>query len=149
MLRVSEDRLPELPERLDDQGDAMSRHESSDLEQALLLLPNLVKLTYRLLRDPRVASRDKRFALFALGYALSPIDLIPDVVPGIGRLDDLLVVAVALKRLLRSAGPDVVAAHWDGRSDVLYAVDSVLAAGAEALPRRLGRRRLGPRLFRA
>ncbi len=112
---------------------------ASDVKQALLLLPNLAKLVARLLRDPRIERREKTLALAAVGYAVSPLDLIPDTIPGIGRLDDLFVLAAALRHLIRAAGPEIVAEHWDGRGDVLYALESMLEAGAAAVPRRLRR----------
>jgi uncharacterized membrane protein YkvA (DUF1232 family) len=47
-------------------------------------------------------------------YLASPIDLIPDFLPGIGQLDDALLVAVALRYVVRQAGRDVVTELWPG-----------------------------------
>ena len=59
--------------------------------------------------------RRRRLALLALaGYLAFPLDLIPDFVPVVGQLDDALLVALALRSLTRSAGPDVVAELWPG-----------------------------------
>ena len=49
-----------------------------------------------------------------LAYLLSPIDLIPDVIPVIGYADDVIVVLWAVRRIIRSVGPDAVQAHWSG-----------------------------------
>jgi uncharacterized membrane protein YkvA (DUF1232 family) len=49
-----------------------------------------------------------------LAYLLSPIDLVPDFVPVAGHLDDALLIALALRHLLRAAGPEAVRAHWPG-----------------------------------
>ena len=68
-------------------------------------------MTGRLLRDPRVPRRWK-VALGALAlYLASPIDLVPDVIPIAGQLDDVLLVAVVLRGIVRAAGPGVVAEH--------------------------------------
>jgi uncharacterized membrane protein YkvA (DUF1232 family) len=77
-------------------------------------IPSLVKLLYRLGRDPRVSGFDKLLLAGAATYLASPYDLIPDWIPLLGRLDDLLVVAAALQRLLRRAGLDLLLEHWEG-----------------------------------
>jgi uncharacterized membrane protein YkvA (DUF1232 family) len=98
----------------------------SGLRDLLLLLPDLAVLLLRLLRDPRVSYGDKGIALLGLGYVLSPIDLLPEILLGpIGLLDDLFVVAATLSRLLNHVHPDVVRSHWPGRGDALDAIQRV------------------------
>ncbi len=102
--------------------------------EAILLIPNVVKLLGRIIRDPRVSVRRKSFAAAALVYVVSPIDLIPDFIVGFGQLDDLVIVAVALNNLIAGAGREVIEQHWDGSADSL---DLVLAAtewGTEIIP---------------
>ena len=96
------------------------------IKEAVLALPNMVKLVGRLVRDPRVPARSKAFAVLAAGYVLSPVDLVPDFIPFLGQSDDALVVILALHRLIRSAGEDVVLEHWDGSQDVLAIVENVV-----------------------
>jgi uncharacterized membrane protein YkvA (DUF1232 family) len=77
-------------------------------------VPDCAVLFGRLLRDPRVPRRRKLLlALLAL-YLASPIDLIPDFVPVAGQLDDALLVAFVLRRVLRGSGPELVREHWPG-----------------------------------
>ena len=78
------------------------------------LVPNLFRLFRGLLRDPRVPRRHKLLLGFAIAWIASPIDLIPEFVPVIGPLDDAIVAALVLRRVLRAAGPDVIAQHWRG-----------------------------------
>lgn len=102
--------------------------------EAVMLIPNVVKLLGRIIRDPRVSVRRKSFAVAALIYVISPIDLIPDFVGGFGQLDDLVIVAVALNHLIAGTGREVIEQHWDGSADSL---DLVLAAtewGTEIIP---------------
>lgn len=115
------------------------------IKEAALALPNLVKLVGRLVRDSRVPARSKAFALLAAGYVLSPVDLIPDFIPFLGQSDDVLVVILALHRLIRSAGEDVVLELWDGPQDVLAIVENVVDLAAGLVPARLSwlARRLG------
>ena len=60
-------------------------------------------------------------------YLASPIDLIPDFLPGLGQLDDALLVALALRYVVRRAGRNVVEELWPGSADGLRVV--LAAAG--------------------
>jgi uncharacterized membrane protein YkvA (DUF1232 family) len=62
-------------------------------------------------RDPRTPWYAKALALAVAGYALSPIDLIPDFIPILGYLDDLILLPVGLWLVLRMIPPDVLAEH--------------------------------------
>jgi uncharacterized membrane protein YkvA (DUF1232 family) len=98
----------------------------SSAGDVLLLLPDLAVLLFRLLRDPRVAWGDKALVVLGLGYVLSPVDLLPEFLFGpFGLLDDVLVVAATLSRLMNHVHPDVVRSHWSGKGDALEAVHRV------------------------
>jgi uncharacterized membrane protein YkvA (DUF1232 family) len=107
------------------------------MKEALLAFPRMVKLVGRLIRDPRVPRRAKAFALLALGYVVSPIDLIPDMIPVVGETDDILIVVLALHRLIRSAGHEVVEELWDGPQDILEIVEHAVDIAAGLVPARL------------
>ena len=62
-------------------------------------------------RDPRVPWHAKALALAVAAYALSPIDLIPDFIPVIGYLDDLIIVPVGIMIVVRMIPPEVMAEH--------------------------------------
>jgi len=114
-----------------------ARTRQEILKEAALLLPNLVKLLYRLLRDKRVPL-GRRLAMGGVAaYIVSPIDLIPDFVPVVGGVDDLLVVAFAIDYLLQASPDEVIDAHWDGTEDGLELVRGIAAWGVEMLPDRL------------
>lgn len=82
--------------------------------EALRLLPDLVRLVRRLAAD-RTLPRGLRLRLWALlAYLLSPLDLVPDVVPVVGYADDVVVVAWALRAVVRRAGEETLARHWPG-----------------------------------
>ena len=102
--------------------------------EAALLLPNLTKLLVRLIGDDRVPLRRKVFVGAVLGYVVSPIDLIPDFIVGIGHLDDIVLVSLAIDHLMSGTSEDVVLEHWDGSVDALDLVRSVFAWGAEIVP---------------
>jgi uncharacterized membrane protein YkvA (DUF1232 family) len=77
-------------------------------------VPDCVVLISRLVRDDRVPRRRKVLLAGLLGYLALPFDLVPDFVPVAGQLDDVLIVALVLRRFLRSGGADLVREHWPG-----------------------------------
>jgi len=100
--------------------------QASGLRDMLLLLPDLVILLLRLLRDERVSFRDKAIALAGLAYVLSPLDLMPEFLFGpFGLLDDLVVISATLLRLVNHVHPDVVRSHWAGQGDALEVIQRV------------------------
>jgi len=72
-----------------------------------------------------VPRRVKLPLLVLVPYLASPIDLIPDFIPVLGQLDDALLVALALRRLVRTAGADVVRELWPGSEQSLARILAV------------------------
>lgn len=67
-------------------------------------------LVYFAARDPRLPWPVRLLALAVAAYALSPIDLIPDFIPVIGYLDDLLIVPLGIALVVRLTPPEIIAA---------------------------------------
>ncbi len=100
---------------------------------ALRLLPDTIRLSRRLIADPGTP-RGPKVALLLLGLWLaSPIDLIPDFLPGIGQLDDLILAAIVLRFVGRRIGADRLHAAWPGTPE-----------SYDLLARLLGMRRVAP-----
>ena len=70
-----------------------------------------VHALYRAGRDPRVPWYAKALALCVAGYALSPIDLIPDFVPVLGYLDDVIIVPLGILLVVKLIPPEIMAEH--------------------------------------
>jgi uncharacterized membrane protein YkvA (DUF1232 family) len=62
-------------------------------------------------RDPRVPWYAKAVAIAVAAYALSPIDLIPDFIPVVGYLDDLIIVPLGIALVVRMIPPHIMAEH--------------------------------------
>ena len=107
------------------------------MADAALMLPNIVKLIGRLLLDPPVPRRAKITLGLAAAYVVSPIDLIPDVIPVIGWADDVLLVLFAIDSLIERAGPEIVDEHWDGPGDLLSLVREAVGLSRSIMPKRL------------
>jgi uncharacterized membrane protein YkvA (DUF1232 family) len=76
-------------------------------------VPDCLVLFTRLLRDRRLPRRHKILVGALIPYLAMPFDLIPDFVPIAGQLDDAVLVALVLRRVVRS-DPDLVREHWPG-----------------------------------
>lgn len=89
------------------------------LKEAASFLPDCVTLIRRLRKDPRVPRRAKLAVLVALVWVLSPIDLIPEFLPVIGPLDDIVVVALALRYAARRVPREALLEAWPGEPRLL------------------------------
>jgi uncharacterized membrane protein YkvA (DUF1232 family) len=83
------------------------------------VLPACATTARRLRKDPRVPRRAKLAVGFAALWVLSPIDLIPEFLPIIGPLDDVVVVALALRYAARRVPRDVLFEAWPAEPRLL------------------------------
>ena len=84
----------------------------------VLHLPNFIRLYWRLLRDARVSIWPKAMLLGALAYVVMPFDFVPDVIPFVGEVDDVIILLAAARWFLDWCPPVVVREHAaaiDGR----------------------------------
>jgi len=88
---------------------------------ALRLVPDVVVLVRRVLADPLTPLSVRIAFVVLLAWLLSPIDPIPEFLPVIGPIDDLIVAAIVLRWAARRVGPDRLRALWPG-SDEGYAL---------------------------
>ena len=94
----------------------------ADLRALAGFVPDCAVLFGRLLRDPRVPRRSKALVAGLIPYLALPFDLIPDFVPVAGQLDDAILVAFVLRRVVRRTGPEVVRELWPGPDSSLRLV---------------------------
>lgn len=95
---------------------------SSRWRELVRFLPDVGRLLVDLTRDRRVPLRSKLVAGLLAAYLFSPFDLVPDVLPGAGQVDDLALALVALRHLCRAAGYDVLHDLWRGSDDGFVAL---------------------------
>jgi uncharacterized membrane protein YkvA (DUF1232 family) len=81
---------------------------------ALRALPDIVRLARNLLADPRTPRRYRVALVVLIVWILSPIDLLPEFLPGIGPLDDIVAAAVILGWVGRGTGPVRLRELWPG-----------------------------------
>ena len=102
------------------------RPEGSVLKDALRIFPDTVRLLRRIGAD-RTVPRAVRLRLYLLFvYLASPIDLIPDFLPVIGPLDDVVVAVLVLRYVRRRLGEDELRRRWLGTDDGYALLQSIL-----------------------
>jgi uncharacterized membrane protein YkvA (DUF1232 family) len=96
------------------------------------LIPDILRLLRSLIGD-RTAPLDVRLVLIALvAWILSPIDLIPEFIPVLGPLDDVVVAIVAMRYVRRRVGTDDLRRRWSG-SDAGFAM-LLTVIGSDRMP---------------
>lgn len=109
------------------------------VKNALLFLPNMLKLCGKLLTDKRVSTADKALFAGAIIYAVVPLDFIPDVLPFIGQVDDVYLIALTLLRLLNRTDETVIREHWSGGGDIVGLANTIAKLAPALLPKRVTR----------
>jgi uncharacterized membrane protein YkvA (DUF1232 family) len=105
------------------------RHpDTVTMRDALRLLPDLLRLIRRLAADPTVPTGVRVRLGLLIVYLASPIDLVPDFIPVLGYADDAIIIALVLRSVTKSAGPDALRRHWPGTPDGLQLIQQ-LAGG--------------------
>ncbi len=93
----------------------------------LFLLPDFFMLLCRLMVEKRVDNKTKTFILGVIAYVIMPIDIIPDFIPVIGFVDDLIIVAYALDQILKYTDEQVILDNWSGKTDLIITIKKILA----------------------
>src|SRR3954449_11089012 len=111
---------------------ALLRPRHLDLRQRLKIVPDIVRLLRSLAGDQSLPRGVRRRLGALLFYLALPIDLIPDFIPVLGYADEVIVVALVLRSVVRKAGPDALELHWQGTDDGLDLVRRLAGLDAQA-----------------
>lgn len=115
------------------------------MKALLRALPDLVRLIARLVTDP-VLPRSAKIALAAAAvYLASPLDLIPDFIPFLGYLDDLLLASIVLDGILNFVDRAVLLKYWPGTPGSLEQLARAARLLAAWVPARIKARIFSPR----
>lgn len=83
------------------------------------LIPDITALFFRLYKDSRVPKEIKMNISIALGYLMFPLDIIPDVIPFIGKIDDLAIVFYILQKILCDIPEEIILENWEGDTNII------------------------------
>jgi uncharacterized membrane protein YkvA (DUF1232 family) len=86
------------------------------------LLPDVLRLITRIATDSAMPVRIRVVLFLLLAFIASPIDLIPDIIPVIGYADDVILIALALRWITRTAGNEMIEKKWPGTPEGLNAL---------------------------
>lgn len=92
----------------------------------IFIIPDIISLVYRLLKDKRVPLKTKIVISAALSYTIFPCDIIPDKIPFIGKIDDVSVIFFALNKIVKDVSLDVIVENWQGKNEILLVLTSGL-----------------------
>lgn len=85
----------------------------------VFLIPDLVALIFRLLKDDRVPLKTKLAVSGSVAYIVCPTNIIPNNIPFIGRIDDLAVLFFALNKIANDVPLKVIVENWSGKNELL------------------------------
>jgi len=107
------------------------------VKELLRALPDLGRMLVRLVADPVLPRAAKVALAAALVYLASPFDLIPDFVPLLGYLDDVLVAALVVDGVVNWVDRGLLLKYWPGSPDSLERIARAARLLAAWVPRRL------------
>lgn len=88
----------------------------------VMIIPDLIALIFRLFKDKRVPTKIKVAVSLSITYVAVPIDILPDNIPFIGRIDDIAMVFFALNKILNSVDEVVILENWEGEEDIINVI---------------------------
>jgi len=97
--------------------------------QYLLVFPDFIHLLIKLLIDNNISALKKSYIIMALAYVFSPIDFIPDFIPVAGFVDDLLVVAILINKIINTEDTNTLTKikyYWAGEEDIFMKVKEII-----------------------
>jgi uncharacterized membrane protein YkvA (DUF1232 family) len=101
---------------------AVARPTGGLLREALRVLPDVLRLIRRLAADETLPRGIRVRLALLLAYLSIPIDLVPDFIPVLGYADDVIIVTLVMRSVVRRAGLDAVRTHWPGTDDGFIAL---------------------------
>ncbi|WP_461207687.1 YkvA family protein [Clostridium sp. DL1XJH146] len=91
------------------------------------VIPDLIVLLYRLLKDERVNTKTKASIVGVIAYLALPFDIIPDSIPIIGQIDDIVIILPVIKKIFNELDKEIIEDNWQGDYDIIEKVKEVSA----------------------
>jgi len=107
------------------------------LGEYLFLLPDFFILVCRMAVDKRVPTLTKLKLGGVIAYVMMPLDIIPDFIPVLGSVDDLVLIVLGLNLLLNETDPKVLQDNWSGEGDVLQLMQRIAATAEKFLDQKV------------
>jgi uncharacterized membrane protein YkvA (DUF1232 family) len=95
--------------------------------QYALMIPDIIALLWRLLKDERVSAKAKMMVTGMLLYVANPIDLLPDFIPVIGKMDDVAIAFYGLNSIINEVPEEIVLENWQGEDNIILVVKDAVS----------------------
>ncbi|MFC1850832.1 YkvA family protein [candidate division CSSED10-310 bacterium] len=115
-----------------------SRNVGQRAFEFLKAFPYLVLLVSKITLDSRIPKKIRIFAGALIAYVISPVDFLPELFTGpIGFIDDLFVVVLGLRLILKHVDANIIREHWKGDQDILVLLQDILSYADVLLPAKI------------
>lgn len=101
------------------------RNDFKGLEY-VMVLPDLFYLLCKLMADDGVSKKSKRTIAIAVAYLVSPINLVPNLIPGLGLIDDVAICVYALNKIIKDTDMEIINKYWCGTGDLLNIISGFI-----------------------
>lgn len=98
-----------------------------------MLIPDITALLWRIYRDKRVDLKVKIKTIAVIAYIASPIDILPDFIPFIGKIDDVAVAFFGLNAIFNEVPKEIILENWQGEKDIIMIVKQGVSYISEAV----------------
>lgn len=115
----------ELRKKAKDWSSEKSSGKFTKLSEYLFLLPDFFILLTRLAVDKRVQNKKKVMVAGIIAYVMMPFDIIPDFIPIIGQIDDLVLVVLGLNMILNDIDKKILLDNWSGEGQLLELLQKI------------------------
>ncbi|ERI95652.1 hypothetical protein HMPREF1982_00126 [Clostridiales bacterium oral taxon 876 str. F0540] len=110
-----------------------------DIVEYAMLVPDIGALLWRLFKDKRVDIKTKMLVGGLIAYIASPIDIIPDFIPLVGKIDDVAIVFFAMNKIINEVPEEVILSNWTGKEDII----KIIRDGVAFISKMVGSQNVG------
>lgn len=91
----------------------------SKLLDYAMLIPDIISLLYRLIKDKRVKMKTKGIIIGMIGYIASPINIAINFIPFIGSIDDVAIIFFGLNLIINEVPEEIIMENWQGQDNII------------------------------
>ncbi|QGU95819.1 DUF1232 domain-containing protein [Clostridium bovifaecis] len=106
------------------------------IAEYIMLMPDIIALLYRLMKDRRIKLKTKTLIGAALAYLVLPADIVPEAIPVLGKVDDFGIGFLILDKIIEDVPQEIILQHWQGKDDIIIKAKEI----KEALFSTIGRK---------
>jgi uncharacterized membrane protein YkvA (DUF1232 family) len=92
---------------------------NNNIYEYIMLVPDIIALLYRLMKDERIKLKTKTLICAALAYLVLPTDIILDAIPVLGKVDDFGIGFLILDKIIEDVPHHIIMQHWEGKDDII------------------------------